>query len=64
MTDPREPFETDSAVPGTDLDDARFDVRGSVDVETGTRETGAAEGSTDTAGLDLLFAQGVIAVFG
>ena len=26
VTDPRETFETDSAVPGTDLDDARFDV--------------------------------------
>ncbi|MCW2636459.1 MAG: nusG, partial [Blastococcus sp.] len=53
MTDPREPFETDSAVPGTDLDDARFDVRGSVDVETGAGETGAAESSSDTADLDL-----------
>ncbi|RBY91586.1 transcription termination/antitermination protein NusG [Blastococcus sp. TBT05-19] len=51
MTDPREPFETDSAVEGTDLDDARFDVRGSADVETGTGETGAAEGSSDTADL-------------
>ena len=52
MTDPREPFESDSAVPGTDLDDARFDVRGSVDVETGAAETGAAEASSDTADLD------------
>ncbi|MGY1602770.1 transcription termination/antitermination protein NusG [Geodermatophilus sp. SYSU D00815] len=52
MTDPREPFETDSAVPGTDLDDARFDVRGSVDVETDAGEPGSAEGSTDTADLD------------
>ena len=52
MTDPREPFDTDSAVPGTDLDDARFDVRGSVDLETGAGETGAAEGSVDTADLD------------
>ncbi|WP_104524777.1 transcription termination/antitermination protein NusG [Blastococcus atacamensis] len=51
MTDPREPFETDSAVEGTDLDDARFDVRGSADVETGAGETGAAEGSSDTADL-------------
>jgi transcriptional antiterminator NusG len=51
VTDPREPFETDSAVPGTDLDDARFDVRGSVDVETGAGETGAAESSSDTADL-------------
>jgi transcription termination/antitermination factor NusG len=52
VTDPREPFESDSAVPGTDLDDARFDVRGSVDVETGAAETGAAEASSDTADLD------------
>ncbi|MCA0146038.1 transcription termination/antitermination protein NusG [Blastococcus sp. LR1] len=51
MTDPREPFETDSAVEGTDLDDARFDERGSADVETGIGETGAAEGSSDTADL-------------
>ncbi|RBY76382.1 transcription termination/antitermination protein NusG [Geodermatophilus sp. TF02-6] len=35
-----------------DLDDARFDVRGSVDVETGAGELGAAEGSVDTADLD------------
>ena len=54
MTDPREPFETDSAVPATDLDDARFDVRGTVDVETGAGETGAAEGSVDTADQDAL----------
>ncbi len=55
MTDPREPFETDSPVEGTtatDLDDARFDERGSADVETGAGETGAAEGSSDTAGQD------------
>jgi transcription termination/antitermination factor NusG len=52
VTDPREPFDTDSAVPGTDLDDARFDVRGTADVETGAGETGAAEGSVDTADLD------------
>ncbi|MGY2083839.1 transcription termination/antitermination protein NusG [Blastococcus sp. SYSU DS0539] len=52
MTDPREPFETDSAVEGTDLDDARFDERGTADVETGAGETGAAEGSSDTADLD------------
>ena len=52
MTDPREPFETDSAVEGTDLDDARFDARGTADVETGAGETGAAEGSVDTADLD------------
>ena len=54
MTDPREPFETDSAVPATDLDDARFDVRGTTDVETGAGETGAAEGSIDTADQDAL----------
>ena len=52
MTDPREPFETDSAVEGIDLDDARSDVRGSVDLETGADETGAAEGSSDTADQD------------
>ena len=54
MTDPREPFETDSAVEGIDLDDARFDVRGTTDVETGAGETGAAEGSIDTADQDAL----------
>ena len=55
MTDPREPFETDSTVEGsaaTDLDDARMDVRGSADLETGAGERGAAEGSSDTADLD------------
>ena len=55
MTDPREPFETDSTVEGAsaiDLDDARFDERGAADVETGAGETGAAEGSSDTADLD------------
>ncbi|MGY1916153.1 transcription termination/antitermination protein NusG [Blastococcus sp. SYSU DS0973] len=52
MTDPREPFETDSAVEGIDLDDARFGERGTADVETGAGETGAAEGSGDTADLD------------
>jgi transcription termination/antitermination factor NusG len=51
VTDPREPFDTDGAVPGTDLDDARFDVRGSVDLETGAGEVGAAEASSDTADL-------------
>ncbi|WP_448610271.1 transcription termination/antitermination protein NusG [Geodermatophilus sp. URMC 60] len=54
MTDPREPFETDSAVEATDLDDARFDVRGTSDVETGAGEIGAAEGSVDTADQDAL----------
>jgi transcription termination/antitermination factor NusG len=64
VTDPREPFETDGAVPGTDLDDARFDVRGSVDVETGAGETGAAESSSDTADLaaaDAALADGEVA---
>jgi transcription termination/antitermination factor NusG len=54
VTDPREPFETDSPVEGataTDLDDARLDERGSADLETGAGETGAAEGSSDTADL-------------
>jgi transcription termination/antitermination factor NusG len=54
VTDPREPFETDSSVEAataTDLDDARFDERGAADIETGVGETGAAEGSSDTAGL-------------
>ena len=52
MTDPREPFETDSAVEAIDLDDARADVRGSADLETGVGETGSAEGSSDTADQD------------
>jgi transcription termination/antitermination protein NusG len=52
VTDPREPFETDSAVEATDLDDARADVRGSVDLETGAGETGSAEGSGDTTDQD------------
>jgi transcription termination/antitermination protein NusG len=52
VTDPREPFETDSAVEGIDLDDARSDVRGSVDLETGAGEEGSAEGSSDTADQD------------
>ena len=54
MTDPREPFDTDSDVEAIDLDDARFDVRGTADVETGAGETGAAEGSVDTADQDAL----------
>ena len=52
MTEPREPFETDSAVEGIDLDDARADVRGSADLETGAGETGSAEGSIDTTDQD------------
>jgi transcriptional antiterminator NusG len=55
VTDPREPFETDTAVEGltaTDLDDARLDERGSADLDTGGGETGAAEASSDTADLD------------
>jgi transcription termination/antitermination factor NusG len=52
VTDPREPFDTAASVDGpsaTDLDDARFDVRGTADLETGAGEPGSAEGSTDTA---------------
>ncbi|GAA3155428.1 transcription termination/antitermination protein NusG [Blastococcus jejuensis] len=55
MTDPRESVETDTPVEGsaaTDLDDARLDERGAADLETGAGEPGAAEGSSDTAGLD------------
>ena len=52
MTDPREPFETDSAIEGTDLDDTRFDERGTADIETGAGEAGSAEGSSDTADQD------------
>jgi transcriptional antiterminator NusG len=62
VTDPREPFETDNPVEGApiatdvdaaiDLDDTRFDERGSADIETGAGEIGAAEGSSDTADLD------------
>ena len=54
MTDPREPFETDSPVEGltaTDLDDSRLEERGSVDLDTGADETGAAEASSDTTDL-------------
>ena len=60
MTDPREPFETDSPVEGlaaTDLDDARLDERGAVDLDTGAGETGAAEASSDTADLDTAIAR-------
>ena len=55
MTDPREPFETDSPVEGgtaTDLDDARLGEPGAVDLDTSADETGAAEASSDTADLD------------
>jgi len=60
VTDPREPFETDSPVDGaststdlaTDLDDAAFEERGSADLDTGAGEPGAAEGSSDTTDLD------------
>ncbi len=55
MTDPREPFETDSPVDtttaATDLDDVRLDVRGSADLETGAGQIGGAETSSDTADL-------------
>jgi transcriptional antiterminator NusG len=52
VTDPREPFDTDSDVQAIDLDDERMDVRGSVDLETGVGEVGAAEGSADTTDQD------------
>jgi transcriptional antiterminator NusG len=52
VTDPREPFETDSDVEATDLDDARFDERGTADIETGADQPGSAEGSSDTADQD------------
>jgi transcription termination/antitermination factor NusG len=55
VTDPREPFETDSPVEGgaaTDLDDARLDEPGAADLDTGAGETGSAEASSDTADLD------------
>ena len=55
MTDPREPFQTATPVEGataTDLDDARAEQRGTVDLETGAGEIGAAESSTDTVDLD------------
>ncbi len=55
MTDPREPFETDSpvdtATAATDLDDVRMDVRGSADLETGAGQIGGAETSSDTVHL-------------
>ncbi|SNR85517.1 transcription antitermination protein nusG [Geodermatophilus saharensis] len=52
MTDPREPFDTDSDVEAIDLDDERLDVRGSVDLETGADAAGAAESSADTTDQD------------
>jgi transcriptional antiterminator NusG len=55
VTDPREPFETDSPVEGgaaTDLDDTRLGEPGAADLDTGAGETGAAEASSDTADLD------------
>ena len=66
MTDPREPFETDTPVEGltsTDLDDAVAEERGTADLETGAGETGAAEGSGDTAdlGAGIAIADGEIA---
>ena len=54
MTDPREPFETDSPVEGgaaTDLDDARLGEPGAVDLDIGADATGAAEASSDTTDL-------------
>jgi transcription termination/antitermination factor NusG len=65
VTDPREPFETDSPVEGaaTDLDDTRMGERGAADLETGADETGAAEASSDTADLaaGALIADGEVA---
>jgi transcriptional antiterminator NusG len=66
VTDPREPFETDTPVEGltsTDLDDAVAEQRGTADLETGAGETGAAEGSSDTAdlGAGIAIADGEIA---
>jgi transcription termination/antitermination factor NusG len=66
VTDPREPFETDTPVEGltsTDLDDAVAEERGTADLETGAGETGAAEGSGDTAdlGAGIAIADGEIA---
>jgi len=55
VTDPREPFETETSVEGgtaTDLDDARLGEPGAADLDTGANETGAAEASSDTADLD------------
>jgi transcriptional antiterminator NusG len=52
VTDPREPFDTDSDVEAIDLDDARFDERGTADIETGADQPGSAEGSSDTADQD------------
>jgi transcriptional antiterminator NusG len=54
VTDPREPFATATPVEGvtaTDLDDARMEQRGTVDIETGAGDVGAAEGSIDTTDL-------------
>ena len=56
VTDPREPFETDSPVEGARPPPTSTtpgsSERGAADLETGAGETGAAEGSSDTADLD------------
>ena len=54
MTDPREPFETDSPVEGgaaTDLDDSRLGEPGAVDLDIDADATGSAEASSDTTDL-------------
>jgi transcription termination/antitermination factor NusG len=54
VTDPREPFETDTPVEGgaaTDLDDARLGEPGAVDLDIDADTTGAAEASSDTTDL-------------
>jgi transcription termination/antitermination protein NusG len=54
VTDPREPFETDSPVEGgaaTDLDDSRLGEPGAVDLDIDADTTGAAEASSDTTDL-------------
>jgi transcription termination/antitermination factor NusG len=54
VTDPREPFETDSPVEGltaTDLDDARLGEPGAVDLDIDADTPGTAEASSDTTDL-------------
>jgi transcription termination/antitermination factor NusG len=54
VTDPREPFETDTPVEGgaaTDLDDARLGEPGAVDLDIDADAAGSAEASSDTTDL-------------
>jgi transcriptional antiterminator NusG len=56
VTDPRQPDEAATAAEAVDLDapdldDAVLDEAGAVDIDTGVHDTGAAEGSSDTADL-------------